>query len=116
MIKVIRYAAIVIATLAILLLIWQFRGAIVLFLLSLAVAALLRPFINDLTNRLMSKRLALGIVYSLVILGLIVFVLMVGPLLLQDLQNATNDFIGNYDRTKLDWAETGRRVPHFKKR
>ena len=107
MIKVIRYAVIVIVTLAILLLIWQFRGAIVLFLLSLAVAALLRPFITDLTSRLMSKRLALGIVYSLVILGLVVFVLTVGPLLLQDLQNATNDFIGNYDRTKLDWAETG---------
>ena len=105
--KVIRYAVTVIATLAILLLIWQFRGAIVLFFLSLAVAALLRPFIDDLSGRLLSKRLALGIVYGLVILGVIVFFLMVGPLLLQDLQNATNDFIGYYDRAKLEWVETG---------
>jgi predicted PurR-regulated permease PerM len=107
MIKVIRYAVTVIATLGILLLIWQFRGAIVLFFLSLAVAALLRPFIDDLSSRLLSKRLALGIVYGLVILGVIVFFLTVSPLLLQDLQNATNDFIGYYDRAKLEWAETG---------
>jgi putative permease len=107
MIRVIRYAVIVITTLAVLLLIWQFAGAIALFLLSLAVSAILRPFISSLTNRLMSKRLALGIVYAIVTISLVSFFLLIGPLLLQDLQDATNDFISNYDRAKLEWAESG---------
>ena len=73
MIRVIRYAVIVVTTLAVLLLIWQFAVAIVLFILSLAAAAILRPFVTSLTNRLMSKRLALGIVYGIVTLLLISF-------------------------------------------
>ena len=107
MIRIIRYATIVITTLAILLLLWQFAGAIVLFVLSLAVAAILRPFINGLTIKLMSKRVALGVVYGIVIIGLLGFILLVGPLLLQDLQNATNDLISNYDRAKREWSDTG---------
>ena len=107
MVRVIRYAVIVITTLAVLLLIWQFAGAIGLFLLSLAVSAILRPFITSLTNRLMSKRVALGIVYAIVTISLVSFFLLIGPLLLQDLQDATNDFISNYDRAKLEWAESG---------
>jgi predicted PurR-regulated permease PerM len=107
MIRVIRYAVIVVTTLAVLLLIWQFASAIVLFILSLAAAAILRPFVTSLTNRLTSKRLALGIVYGIVTLSLISFFLLIGPLLLQDLQDATNDFISNYDHAKLKWAESG---------
>src|SRR5687767_988699 len=105
--RVIRYAVVVVSTLAVLLLIWQFASAIVLFILSLAVAAILRPFVTSLTNRLMSKRLALGIVYGIVTLLLVSFFLFIGPLLLQDLQDATNDFIVNYDHAKLEWAESG---------
>jgi putative permease len=106
-IRVIRYAVIVIATLALLFLLWQFASAIVLFMLSLAVAAMLRPFIASLSNRLLSKSLALGITYGILTISLVAFFLVGGPLLLQDLQDATNDFIGNYDRAKLDWAENG---------
>ena len=106
-IRVTRYAVIVIATLALLFLLWQFAGAIVLFILSLAVAAMLRPFIASLSNRLLSKGLALGITYGILTISLVAFFLVGGPLLLQDLQDATNDFIGNYDRAKLDWAENG---------
>lgn len=107
MLRVIRYAVVVVTTLAVLLLIWQFASAIVLFILSLAAAAILRPFVTSLTNRLTSKRLALGIVYGIVTLSLISFFLLIGPLLLQDLQDATNDFISNYDHAKLKWAESG---------
>jgi putative permease len=106
-IRVIRYAVIVIATLALLFLLWQFASAIVLFIFSLAVAAMLRPFIASLSNRLLSKGLALGITYAILTISLVAFFLVGGPLLLQDLQDATNDFIGNYDRAKLDWAENG---------
>jgi predicted PurR-regulated permease PerM len=107
MLSVIRYAVIVVTTLAVLLLIWQFAGAIVLFILSLAVAAILRPFIAGLTSKLMSKKLALGIVYGIVILALLGFFLLVGPLLLRDLQLASNDFISNYEQVRLKWPEMG---------
>jgi len=106
-IKVIRYAVIVITTLALLFLLWQFASAIVLFILSLAVAAMLRPFIASLSNRLLSKGMALGITYGILTISLVAFFLLGGPLLLQDLQDATNDFIGNYDRAKLEWADNG---------
>ena len=105
MIRIIRNAVVVITTLAVLLLLWQFAGALVLFVLSLAVAALLRPFISGLTDKLMSKRLALSVVYSIVTLLLVSFFLLVGPLLLQDLQNLTNDLVSNYDRVKLEWSD-----------
>jgi predicted PurR-regulated permease PerM len=105
MIRIIRYAVVVITTLAVLLLLWQFAGAIVLFVLSLAVAALLRPLISSLTSKRMSKRLALGVVYSIVTLLLVSFFLLVGPLLLQDLQNLTNDLVSNYDRVKSEWSD-----------
>jgi predicted PurR-regulated permease PerM len=49
----------------------------------------------------------LGIVYGIVTLLLVSFFLFIGPLLLQDLQDATNDFIVNYDHAKLEWAESG---------
>jgi predicted PurR-regulated permease PerM len=107
MTTVLRYAVIVIATLAVLLLLWQFASAIVLFVLSLAVAAMLRPIITNLGNQYRSKRLALGLVYGIVIISLIGFLLVIGPLLLQDLQNGTNDFISNYDRVKEEWSDRG---------
>ena len=69
MIKLIRYTVVVLTTLMILLLIWQFTSAIVLFLLSLAVAAALRPLINSLTGRYVPKRIALGVVYFLLSCG-----------------------------------------------
>src|SRR5262245_29882609 len=107
MITVLRYTVIVVATLAVLLLLWQFASAIVLFVLSLAVAAMLRPIITYLGNQYRSKQLALGIVYGTVTISIIGFILVIGPLLLQDLQNATNDFISNYDHVKGQWVERG---------
>ena len=67
MMRIVRYTVIVVTTLTVLLLLWQFGISIVLFLLSLAVAAALRPVINSITGRYVPKRLALGIVYFLLI-------------------------------------------------
>jgi predicted PurR-regulated permease PerM len=107
MTRVIRYAVVVIAALVFLLLLWQFRIAIVLFLLSLAVAAALRPLISGIMEKHISKRIALGIVYSLMILSILGFLLLIGPSLLEELQKVTDDFIANYDRSKLDWPVHG---------
>ena len=107
MMRVIRYATIVVITLAALLLLWQFSIAIVLFLLSLAVAAALRPLINGLMVRRISKRLALAIVYALLIASIVGFLFLVGPRILGEVQTASDDFISNYDRAKIEWPLSG---------
>src|SRR5262245_62167457 len=107
MMRVTRYATIVVITLAALLLLWQFGIAIVLFLLSLAVAAALRPLINGLMESRISKRLALAIVYTLLIASIVGSLLLIGPRILDELQTASDDLISNYDRAKVEWPLKG---------
>jgi predicted PurR-regulated permease PerM len=107
MIRLIRYTVVVLMTLMILLLIWQFISAIVLFLLSLAVAAALRPLINSLTGRYVPKRIALGVIYFLLVAAILSSFWMVGTPLLDELQMATDDSIAAYDRAKADWPQRG---------
>jgi predicted PurR-regulated permease PerM len=107
MIRFIRYTFVVLMTLMVLLLIWQFMPAIVLFLLSLAVAASLRPLTNSITGRYVPKRIALGIIYFLLVAAILSSFFIMGPPLLEEVQRATDDFIANYDRAKTEWPEQG---------
>jgi predicted PurR-regulated permease PerM len=91
----------------ILLLIWQFISAIVLFILSLAVAAALRPLINSLTGRYVPKRIALGVIYFLLTAAILSSFWMIGTPLLEELQMATDDSIAAYDRAKAEWPQSG---------
>lgn len=107
MIKIIRYTVVVLTTLMALLLLWQFSVAIVLFLLSLALAAALRPVINTITGRYVPKRLALGIVYFLLVAAIASSLLLISPAFLDELQTLTDGFVANYDRAKAEWPERG---------
>jgi len=107
MMRIVRYTVIVVTTLTLLLLLWQFSISIVLFLLSLAVAAALRPVINSLTGRYVPKRIALGVVYFLLIAAIAGSVLLVSQPFFNDLQTATDDFVANYERAKTDWPQQG---------
>src|SRR5215208_6038915 len=107
MIRIIRYTVVAVVTLIGLLLLWQFSVAILLFLLSLAVTAALRPLINSITGRNVPKRFALGFVYALLVAALISSILLISPPLLDELQRATDDFVSNYDRAKAEWPLRG---------
>lgn len=107
MTRIIRYTIVVVLTLIILLLLWQFGVAIVLFLLSLAVAAMLRPLINSLTGRKVPKRLALGTVYFLLIAAIASALFLISQSLLAELQMASDDLVANYDRAKAEWPVRG---------
>ena len=107
MMQVFRYATIVVITLAGLLLIWQFSVAIVLFLLSLAVAAALRPLINSLMGSRVSKRLALAVVYSILVVLIVGTFFLVGARILDELQTASDDLLASYDRAKTQWPVSG---------
>ena len=107
MTRVIRYTITAFITLVVLLLLWQFSVAIVLFLLSLAVAAAVRPLINTIMGRNISKRLALGIIYFLLVAAILGSLVLMGPLFLEDLQTASDDLVANYDRAKAEWPRSG---------
>jgi putative permease len=107
LIRIVRYTIVVVLTLVVLLLLWQFSVAILLFLLSLAVAAAIRPLISSITGRNVSKRLALGIVYFLLIAAIVSSIVLISPPVLEELQTATDDFVSNYDRAKAEWPASG---------
>ena len=107
MIRVIRYTFVVLSTLVVLILLWHFSSAIVLFLLSLAVAAALRPLINSITGRYVPKRIALGIVYFLLTAAILSSFWLMGTPLLDEVQRVTDDFITGYEHAKTEWPEHG---------
>jgi predicted PurR-regulated permease PerM len=107
MIRIIRYTFVVLSTLMLLLLVWQFISAIVLFLLSLAVSAALRPLINSITGRYVPKRIALGALYFLLTAAILSSFWLIGTPVLDEVQRATDDSISAYDRAKAEWPQSG---------
>lgn len=97
------YISVIAITLLILILLWQFSISIVLFALSLAVSSALKPLINRIASRIKSKKFALGLVYSGITAAVLIFFLVGGQFLLEDIQRATDDFIIRYDRIKTHW-------------
>ncbi len=100
---IVRYAAVILATLSILALFWEFRGAIIAFFLSLFIAATIRPVIGWVVNKGVPSLVA----QVLVVLGLFGMVVLLlyafGPALASDLDTLITDGIGAYDRLYLIW-------------
>jgi putative permease len=98
-----KIAAIVLATLAVVALLWEFSGILLIFLLSVVIAAAVRPLVRSLVKRGWAEGLALGLVYlvGLVLAGAIVYAIS-GPLV-GEFQSGTNDFTLAYDSVKAEW-------------
>lgn len=107
MTRIVRYTIVVFVTLIFLLLLWQFSEALVLFLLSLAVAAAIRPLISTITGRNVPKRLALGIVYFLLVAAIVSSLFLISQPLFAEIQMASDDMVAYYDRIKADWPLRG---------
>jgi predicted PurR-regulated permease PerM len=63
--------------------------------------------ISTITGRNIPKRLALGIVYALLVAAIVSSILMISPALLGELQMASDDFALNYDRALAEWPQSG---------
>lgn len=100
------YVTIVLATITGLVILWQFRQALLLFLLSLATAAAFRPLIDFFTRHQLPRSISL-LLTSLIILGLIIGILGVisGPLI-HDIEQATNHFAVSYEQIHQRWPES----------
>lgn len=105
--KALWFILVIAITLVVLIVLWQFSVSIVLFALSLAVASALKPVINSVSGRFRSRRLALGLVYSVVIGLIVVSAITVGQLLIQDLQKAADDLVIGYEYIKTGWPMEG---------
>jgi len=96
---------IVLATLGGLMLLWQFWAAIVLFALSLAVAAAVRPA-TDFGARLhLPRGLSILFTYLIVLAILTGLIVLVAQPLALELARATNQFVGTYEQITIYWPK-----------
>jgi len=120
MIRLAWIAALVLATLSVLALLWQFFEAVVIFLLALTVAAVLEPLVEWLQRRGLSRGSAVGLVYVALLLAAVVLGPPLGNLMLGEVQKAVDDFGEFYEYVDRQWAQgspwqqlIARRLPHL---
>jgi putative permease len=103
--QIIRFGAAVMTTLLALLVLWQFRIAVVYVLISLALAAALRPLINRLVGRSFVVRVAWILLY-LVALGSFGFLLfLTGETAINEIQQLAHT-VSEQDKWRLPiWLE-----------
>lgn len=100
-----KYTFVVLGTLAALFLLWQFRGVLLLFVLSLFIAAAARPYIAWLVKRGIPGNLAQVLVYWVGIGGAVGGIYIISGLLLADLQKLSNWSTVQYEAVMITWAE-----------
>jgi putative permease len=95
--------ALVLATLAGLAVLWELRGAVLIFFLSLGTSAALRPAIEQLHRWGLPKSLALGVTYLGCVVGFIGLALALVFPLAGDLHDLGRDFKAGYDHATTHW-------------
>jgi predicted PurR-regulated permease PerM len=103
--RVALVTALILATLLVVFLVWQFRTVVMLFILSLAAAATVRPLINWLVVRKVPAGAALLTVYVLGITTLVVLIAAVSQPLVQETQRVANDFTSSYENALATWPK-----------
>jgi predicted PurR-regulated permease PerM len=100
------YTTVVLGVTTLMLLLWEFREEVLVFLLSLAMAAAVRPLINYLNRHYhLSPGLASILIYAvgLVVIGFLLYT--VSGLLLIEVQRAANNFALRYEFIKTQWPQ-----------
>lgn len=101
--RIMTYTAIVLATVAGVFLLWQFRLVFLLFVLSLSVAAMFRPTIDWLIQRGLPRPVAQGLVYLGVAGGAVLLILLAGNAILQEVNEAANVTVIQYEQLHRRW-------------
>jgi putative permease len=97
------FTLVILATFTLVLLFWEFRVAVLLFVLSLVVAATVRPLVDRFAARGLPRGLALLLTYAICIGGVIALVVILSGPLLTDLQQLTKNVADNYEQMKTQW-------------
>ncbi len=98
--------AIVLGTLAGLVVLWQFRQALIIFLLSLATSAAVRPVITRLTKLGLKPGLALILTYLMLLTLIGGLFVIISRTLLRDLEQMTNNLTAAYETITQTWPES----------
>lgn len=97
------YTAVILTTLTVVFLLWEFRTAVIIFILSLVVAAILRPIVDKLTIYRIPRWLALAITY----LGIAIIFIGLGLLffrpVIAEIQAIATNLPEGYQRLKTQW-------------
>jgi predicted PurR-regulated permease PerM len=97
------YTALVLATLLGAALLWEFRGVLLMFAFSLAIAAALRPLVDRQIERGWSRGLSILLVYGLSFGLFFAIGWSLGPTLLDELRRTADNFVLQYDRLYANW-------------
>jgi predicted PurR-regulated permease PerM len=95
--------ALVLATLAVLALLWQFREAVALFIFSLGVGAAARPLVDRLAAHKIPRGLGLALVYLGIVGGLALLLIALGGEIVGEFGRLTDRFVGFYDHLWSSW-------------
>ncbi|HEX3869052.1 MAG TPA: AI-2E family transporter [Pirellulales bacterium] len=101
------HAAIVMAILVAVAIVWQLRYAVLLFVLSLAIAAALRPLIDALIARRWPKSLAVMAAYLQVIVGLAILVVLTVQPLFDEMKRFGDAVLSANDQIASTWPDRG---------
>jgi putative permease len=105
--KLAWYTLVGLATLAGVFLLWELRTAIILFVLSLIVAAILRPMVDFLTLHRLPRGLALLVTYlAVVLLAAALGLFLLGPVI-NEFQALVADLPANYEQIQSHWLAGG---------
>ncbi len=105
--KVASITFVILATLLGVALLWALRGAVVLFALSLALSAALRPIVDHLVERGWSQSAAMAAVYIATFLDGAVVAYVLGAELVIELPRAATDLVTAYDYAARHWKGAG---------
>jgi putative permease len=97
--------ALVLATFTIAMIVWQLHEAVVLFLFSLAIAAAMRPVIDELVAYRWPRSLALVTTYLLGVMLMGTLVYLTAVPLAHEVREALAGFVRGYDRVTTPWAQ-----------
>jgi predicted PurR-regulated permease PerM len=85
-------------------LVWEFRSAVGLFLLSLTVAAAVRPLVDRLIARGLSPGLAVVSVSGVCVFSIVGVILLLSGTFFAELQQLATDLAGSYENLRSQWS------------
>lgn len=103
--KLARNVAIILLTLSVLWLLWEFRGALVLFLLSLWFTATVRPLVQRLINNGLPRVIAIMMIYFVGLATAAGLFITISPSWLSELETLSDRFVNQYTAIWQSWPE-----------
>lgn len=103
--RLMTYTAVILATLLVVQILWQFRLVVLLFILSLFVAAAIRPFVNQLTEWGLRQVVAQLLLYIVGIGSLLVLLVLLADTLFLELNILANRIVIEYESIYRTWQE-----------